>query len=201
MTAFTIEVKDSEVISALNRLRQSALRPEPALKAIGELLYRQSRKTFETSTDPWGRRWAPNKPSTIAAMLANRSGRFASFTDIATRKVKQGRVGNKRGYFKKDGSLGKAAERLIAGKRPLIGEGKFLSGSSLFHNVAGNELTVGSSAIYAAIQQFGGKKSEFPHLWGDIPARPFLPVRQDGSPYPEEQRRVLDDIAEYLLGR
>jgi len=27
---------------------------------------------------------------------------------------------------------------------------------------------------YAAMQQFGGKKSEFAHLWADIPARPFI---------------------------
>jgi hypothetical protein len=47
MTVFTIEVKDSEVIAALNRLQQSALRPEPALKAIGEALLVQTRRTFE----------------------------------------------------------------------------------------------------------------------------------------------------------
>lgn len=27
---------------------------------------------------------------------------------------------------------------------------------------------------YAAMMQFGGTRSRFPHLWGDIPARPFL---------------------------
>ena len=32
---------------------------------------------------------------------------------------------------------------------------------------------------YAAMQQFGGAKEEFPHLWGDIPARPFLGVSED----------------------
>lgn len=72
MTAFKIEVKDGEVLAALNRLAAAALRPEPALRAIGEALYRQTRKTFETSTDPWGRRWAPNAPATIMAMLAQR---------------------------------------------------------------------------------------------------------------------------------
>jgi len=41
-------------------------------------------------------------------------------------------------------------------------------------NVTGNVLEVGSTMEYAAMQQFGGRKSEFPHLWGDIPARPFL---------------------------
>jgi len=32
---------------------------------------------------------------------------------------------------------------------------------------------------YAAMMQFGGTKSEFPNLWGDIPARPFLGISED----------------------
>jgi phage virion morphogenesis protein len=27
---------------------------------------------------------------------------------------------------------------------------------------------------YAAMMQFGGTKAQFPHLWGDIPARPYI---------------------------
>lgn len=52
---------------------------------------------------------------------------------------------------------------------------------------------------YAAMQQFGGKKSEFPHLWGDIPARPFLPVDQAGNLSPTAEAKVVDIIQEYLL--
>lgn len=42
--------------------------------------------------------------------------------------------------------------------------------------VSGNQLEIVSAMEYAAMQQFGGTKSEFPHLWGDIPARPFLGI-------------------------
>lgn len=35
-------------------------------------------------------------------------------------------------------------------------------------------LEVGSPMSYAAMMQFGGTKEEFPYLWGDIIARPFL---------------------------
>lgn len=44
-----------------------------------------------------------------------------------------------------------------------------------------NTLEVGSIMEYAAMQQFGGTKSEFPHLWGDIPARPFLGVSESDA--------------------
>jgi len=33
---------------------------------------------------------------------------------------------------------------------------------------------VGNTMEYSAMQQFGGTKADFPHLWGDIPARPFI---------------------------
>ena len=36
------------------------------------------------------------------------------------------------------------------------------------------ELTTDS--VYAAMMNFGGTKAQFPHLWGDIPARPFFPT-------------------------
>lgn len=178
MTNIKIEINDTGVTAAFNRLREAALRPGPALRAIGEALYRQTRRTFETSTDPWGRRWQPNRPVTLARFAAGFKGKA---------------------NFKKDGTLsGKGQARLDA-KKPLIGAGRFLSGPSLHHDVAGNELTVGSSAVYAAIQQFGGKKAEFAHLWGDIPARPFLPVDAAGNLAPQARAAVTEVIQEYLL--
>lgn len=60
--------------------------------------------------------------------------------------------------------------------KPLIDEGTLAE--QLRYEVIGNQLEVGSSMEYAAMQQFGGTKSEFPHLWGDIPARPFLGISE-----------------------
>ena len=40
---------------------------------------------------------------------------------------------------------------------------------------------VGHDVPYAAMQQFGGKKADFPKLWGDIPARPYLPFTLDDA--------------------
>ncbi|MDD2723564.1 MAG: phage virion morphogenesis protein [Methylovulum sp.] len=64
-----------------------------------------------------------------------------------------------------------------AGDKPLV------DGGTLSHqinkDVTGDTLEVGSTMEYAAMQQFGGTKEEFPYLWGDIPARPFLGVSQE----------------------
>lgn len=66
--------------------------------------------------------------------------------------------------------------------RPLFGPSGDLS-SQIYYQVAadGNSVAIGSSMIYAAVQQFGAKKGAFGATarggkipWGDIPARPFL---------------------------
>ncbi|MCF7964015.1 MAG: phage virion morphogenesis protein [Methylobacter tundripaludum] len=53
-------------------------------------------------------------------------------------------------------------------------------------------LEVNANKDYAAMQQFGGSKDEFPFLWGDIPARPFLGVSD------EDEDKILRTVEEYL---
>ena len=50
------------------------------------------------------------------------------------------------------------------------------------------------------MQQFGGSKRSYPNLWGDIPARPFLPVTLGGDLYPAERARILDALNDFLAG-
>ena len=82
---------------------------------------------------------------------------------------------------------------MVAGKRPLHGESGSLA-EQVYARVTGNDLIVGSTMVYAAMQHFGGKKSQFPHLWGDIPARPFLGVSGD------DQAQILAIIRNHLEG-
>lgn len=77
-------------------------------------------------------------------------------------------------------------------RKPLIGESLMLS-EQIHYDVPSNDtLIVGSSMEYAAMQQFGGTKSEFPHLWGDIPARPFLGLSD------EDQAMIAETIRDHL---
>ena len=64
---------------------------------------------------------------------------------------------------------------------------------SIRPNVIGNNiLEIGTSIEYAAMQQFGGEKSEFSHLWGNIPARPFLGISAD------DERQILIILEAHL---
>ena len=40
-------------------------------------------------------------------------------------------------------------------------------------------VTWGTNVVYARMMHYGGLKSVFPHLWGDIPARPYLGMNDD----------------------
>ncbi len=79
------------------------------------------------------------------------------------------------------------------GNKPLIGELGALS-TQINAQVSGNSVTIGSPLEYAAMQQFGGKKSEFPNLWGDIPARPFLGTSD------EDEVEILNIIEDHISG-
>lgn len=155
----TVSITDSSAIDAFNRLIAFGESPRGALLAINEKMLEFTKERFEQSADPYGTPWQQNSDTTLRAVL-HRSGK----------------------NFTKKGALSKRGQTTLAGKKPLIGESKSLS-TQLHSLVIGDELaTVSSSMVYAAMQQFGGSKAEFPHLWGDIPARAFFPDASRGLP-------------------
>ena len=75
--------------------------------------------------------------------------------------------------------------------RPLTDHGTL--GNTIHAQLIGNDaVEIGSSLEYAAMMQFGGTKAEFPQLWGDIPARPFLGVSA------EDEVQVLAILRQHL---
>lgn len=176
MTSFTIEVKDDGVQSALKALSARANNMAPVLHTIGEGIVERTKRRFETSTGPDGVKWQANSAATLA-MLA-------------------GRLSGQKSKVKKDGSLNAAGQRAYGNKKPLIGESQDLRRQFTI-SASNGTLTVGSTPIYGAIQQFGGKAGRGHKV--TIPARPFLPIHQDGSLYPQEQSEILKAINAYLM--
>jgi len=77
--------------------------------------------------------------------------------------------------------LNKASTLARKGNKPtLTGETGVLM-DTINWQLTNDGVEIGSPMEYAAMQQFGGTKSEFPFLWGDIPARPFLGVSDDDA--------------------
>ena len=148
----TVEWNDAEIKKALHGLQNAVGDMQPALKVIGLKLVESTKARFGTSTAPDGTPWAPNRPATIAK-YTHRVGRT---------KTKDGKLLSAKGEARWDS------------KKPLVDTGTLESQISSEADSSG--VLIFSTMEYAAMQQFGGSKAEFPNLWGDIPARPFLGV-------------------------
>jgi phage virion morphogenesis protein len=77
--------------------------------------------------------------------------------------------------------------------RPLFGTSGQLN-QQIFHEAGPNQVEIGSNRVQAAMMQFGGTKAAFPHLWGNIPARPFIGLSE------EDETGLLDIVTEWLDG-
>ena len=152
-----IQIDDAALKRDLATLLARLSKPTPALREIGEVLRNSARQRFKTETDPSGAKWAQNSDITLMRYLQERSG---SFRKKATPTGGQGLTA-------------KGAKRL--GNKKILTNRGYLADTLAYQLAAdGRSVAIGSNRVYAAMQQFGGTKARWPHLWGDIPARPFL---------------------------
>lgn len=79
-----------------------------------------------------------------------------------------------------------------SGNKPLI-DTHTLFGSIHYQLLGGDTVVIGTNMEYAAMMQFGGSKDDFPHLWGDIPARPYLGISD------ADEQTILALTKDYLL--
>ena len=163
-----VKFNDRQVLDTLNRLSTRVKNLRPAFSEIGEDMVEITKRRFDTATGPDGKAWAANSPVTIDRYL----GSFAK-------------------SFKKDGTLSKKGAARATNKKPLTGKTGTLK-STISYQASAKGVVWGSPKVYAAIQQFGGAKSEFPNLWGDIPARPYLGVSA------ADNTLILDILKEYF---
>jgi phage gpG-like protein len=189
MTAFTITVQDEQVRAARKALASRVQNMQPVLQSIGEDIVERAKHRFETSTGPDSAKWQANSAATLM-MLAERL--------VNRRNAKGARSYT---YSKQGGLLNSKGLAVMGNKKPLIGESGDLRRQIVARADAAS-VTIGATMKYAAIQQFGGKTGAKSWIPGaTIPARPFLPVKSDGSLYPQEQALILQEINEYLMDR
>lgn len=178
MSAFSVEVNDQGAKAALQTLAARVHNMQPVFHTLGEGIVERTKHRFDTSTAPDGTPWKPNSAATLE-MLADR-------------------LAGSKSNRKKDGSLNAKGGRALAGKKPLIDSG-FLR-QQIVQNATPTALTVEATALYAAMHQFGGTTAANSMIPGkNIPARPFLPIYQDGTLYPQERDLILAEINGYLL--
>lgn len=202
MSGFSVRVDDHEVTAALRALQGRVKSLRRPLAEIGQTLVTLSDLSFRAQHDPWGAAWAQLSEVT----LMNRARRRSGGKSLRTKK------GNTRA----------AALRVMLTAQALIDTG--ILRNSINARAGADRVEVGTNLVYAATQQFGAKRGAFgytlsgthhksdvfdraaaasglsmrgvPIPWGDIPARPFLPIRPDGTV--DLPRDTLDDMLDIL---
>lgn len=164
-----IELTNRNGLDYLQAMIERGKNLRPVLAEIGEDMTESTKRRFTTAKAPDGTPWAPNSATTLAR-----------YSDLFARK--------------KDGTLSKKAAAKIAGKKPLTGETRALATTINYQITGDNAVGIGSPMVYAAMQNFGGTKSDFPHLWGNIPARPFLGASE------ADKTNIADLVRSYMLG-
>lgn len=164
-----IELTNRSGLDYLQGMLDRAKNFRPVLAEIGEDQTESTKRRFSTAKSPDGTPWAQNSATTIAR-----------YGDLFARK--------------KDGTRSKKIEAKIAGKKPLTGETRALATTINYQVLSDNEVGTGSPMVYASMMNHGGKKSDFPHLWGDIPARVFLGASE------ADKINIADLVRSYMLG-
>jgi phage gpG-like protein len=157
----SISIDDAELLRELKRLLAAVQDPSPALREIGEVLTRSTKERFRSERDPDGQPWEQNADSTLLNYLRKRQG-------LSKRKTATG-----------GRTLTQRGARALGAKQILTDRGDLADSIAYQLEDGGKAVAVGTSRIYAAMQQFGGTTAEHPQLWGDIPARPFLGISDD----------------------
>jgi phage gpG-like protein len=182
MSGAHVKIEDAALKRELSALLQRLTRPAPALREIGEVIRNSTRQRFKTETAPDGTKWAQNSDITLMRYLQERSG---SFRKKATATGGQGLTS-------------KGAKRI--GLKKILTNRGFLADTLAYQVGAdGRSVAIGSNRVYAAMQQFGGTRAQWPHLWGNIPARPFLPIRNGRVDLsPDTLEDILDVVRHHL---
>lgn len=123
--------------------------------------------------------------------------RFSTSTGPDGQRWKPNATATIAAYINRKGGS-KRAQAAGAAKRPLIGESGDLRRQ--FHvNAVIDAVTISNSMAYAAIHQFGGQAGRGHKV--TIPARPFLPVMENGTLYPDDRARIVATLRAYLAGK
>jgi phage virion morphogenesis protein len=176
MTGVTVTLSHNspQVLAVLRDLSAAVQDLRPAFRDAGEYLLRSTDERFRQEKGPDGAPWEQNADVTLLRYIAAKKG-------LSKRKTQTG-----------GRTLTQKGAKALGSKRVLRNSGQLQD--TIRYQASADALSVGTNKVYAAMQQFGGKRSRWPHLWGDIPARPFLGL--SGA----DETEVLAIVSRHLLG-
>ena len=195
-----IEVHDQAVRTALAALQARVNNLQPLLGDIGEAIVQRAKARFNTSSGPDGSTWRPKRQADGRKTLIGPSGDLRR--QIVSRATAQAVVVQATAKYAAIHQFGGSIERpayskLVRHRTDAKGD---LLRSAIIKNAAGQ-----ARGLVFAMNSH--KATRVKERWFEvaahrikIPARPFLPVRADGSLYPAEQAEIMVQINAWLAG-
>lgn len=166
MTGVTVDIDARAVLETLNELQLRMSDLTPVMQQIGNDIKTEVELTFTDQKDPYGRPWAP-------------------LSEVTLNRRRQGTGSGVDSILRNTGILANSFQVLADADSVLVGTG----------------------IPYASTHQFGARQGQFgfgnyqtragqfPIPWGDIPARPMLPL--DGLSE-DLEAEILDTLTFYL---
>ena len=198
MSSFTVEVHDQAVRAALAALQARVSNLQPLLGDIGEAIVQRAKARFNTSTGPDGNTWKPKQRADGRKTLVGPSGflRQQIVSSATASSVLVQATMKYAAIHQFGGSIDRKAGQTTVSHRT-DAKGNLLRSAIMNGKGLIFAKTAGKNAHKRAlVRTFDTKAHKI-----KIPARPFLPVRADGSLYQAEQAEILAQINAWLAGQ
>lgn len=187
----TIEIHDQAVRAALTALAQRVRNPGPLLADIGEDIVQRAKGRFDSSTGPDGSRWKAKKVADGRKTLVGDSGdlRRQIVRGVAGSTLTVSATTPYSAIHQFGGSIKRKAGQTTVRHRTNA-KGELLRSAIM----GGKGLIFAKASHKRALQRTFAVGAHSITL----PPRPYLPVRADGSLYPDEQKLILAQINAWL---
>lgn len=192
-----IDVHSQAVQAVLAAVAQRADNLRPVMQLIGEGLYKRTDARFSAQADPAGQAWAPLKPATRkhkrGAMTLQETGRLRGGISWGASAAAAWLTANQpyAAIHQFGGAIAKGAQsRLVRHRTDAKGQ------------LLRSAIMGGAGLVFAKDSHKRAQARWFAQAAHQvrIPARPYLPVRPDGSLYPAEEAAVVAAVNDWLAG-
>lgn len=197
-----IEVHNQAVRAALDALAERVGKLQPLLIEVGAAIMARADARFTAQAGPGGQAWKPKKHKDGRPTLVGETGdlRRQIVMGVAGNRLEVSATAPYAAIHQFGGKIDRAAKQVTVRHRT-DAKGELLR-SEIIKNAAGQA----RGLIFARGGKDGHKRVlertfEAKAHSITIPARPFMPVRADGSLYPAEQAEILAQINAWLAAR
>lgn len=183
------EIQDSAITKLLTRLHAATSNLAPVMESIGDYLQNQIMLAFNDQKDPWGRAWHPLSKVT---QERRRKGKGKGDNQILR---DSGRLANSI-VFKATSNMVEVGTNVIYAGTHQFGAKKGQYGTFVARIRAHLRKITKPGKKRKAKVNIGDHIRRVIVPWGDIPARPFMPI---GANLPKEwQSEIMNTISRRL---